>query len=53
MPDPVQKEINKVFKTLNPDSKDALTKAVRETVGKFSGIGKGDDQKSVEKNDQK
>lgn len=51
--DPVQKEINKVFKTLNPDSKDALTKALMEAVGKFGGVGKGDDQKSQAKNDQK
>ncbi len=47
--DPVQKEISNVFKTLNPDSKDALTKALMEAVGKFGGVEKEKDQKVDQK----
>jgi Ca2+-binding EF-hand superfamily protein len=45
---PVQKEISNVFKTLNPVSKDALTKALMEAVGKFGG-GTVKDQKNDHK----
>lgn len=34
--DPIQKEINKVFKTLDPKSREEMTKAVMEAVGRVT-----------------
>lgn len=44
--DPVQKEINKVFKNLDPKNREEMTKALMDAVGRFSGNEKEDDQKS-------
>ena len=43
--DPIQKEINKVFKTLDPKSREEMTKVLMEAVGKFS-ESKDSDQKN-------
>jgi len=50
--DPVQKEINKVFKSLDPVNREALTEKLKEAIGQFSGEVKGDATKKEKSIDQ-
>jgi glycerophosphoryl diester phosphodiesterase len=51
--DPVQKEINNVFKSIDPKNRETLTKALRDAIGNYSAVVNKDDQNNDHKSDQK